>query len=418
MNNVFTILRREYLERVRTRAFVISTIAAPLLMIALIAVPILMERNSEQTERIIVVVDATGTLGDRLAEHLRDAGYQVEIAPAGSSEAAAGRARAESGEIGAVLELDTRTLAAGSARWISRSPPPTARRFVILQAITRAALEARLGEPDAEIAELMAGGDLEFVNLRQDATDDEGLDREAGMAAAFVGGLLLYIVLLIYGSVVARAVLEEKTGRIVEIIISTVAPWQLLFGKIVGVGAVGLTQLTVWIGSAILLATFGLSAALPLLSDAGAIESAFQALPGVGVILFFLVSFVLGYFLYASFFAAVGAICSTEQETHQLQFPVVMLLIVAFFLLMPILNEPDTTFALVMSLVPLFSPILMFGRVAAGAAAPWEAVLAIALLVGAVFVSAWIVGRIYRVGILMQGKRPTLPELWRWLREA
>jgi ABC-2 type transport system permease protein len=249
--------------------------------------------------------------------------------------------------------------------------------------------------------------------------EDDRVARMTGMGAGFVGAFLLYMVLIIYGSMVLRAVLEEKTGRIVEIIISSVRPWELMLGKVLGVGAVGLFQLVIWAAAGSLILTMGvpyLLAFLPI--EAELLAQVRDVLPGVGVVAFFVVCFLLGYFLYASLFAAVGAMCSTEEEAQQLQFPVVMLVVFPIVLLMPTLENPDASWAQAASLFPFFAPILMFARVAASAAAMWEVGLSVVLMVGALWVTAWVAGRIYRVGILMQGKRPTVPELWRWIRQG
>jgi len=235
-----------------------------------------------------------------------------------------------------------------------------------------------------------------------------------GVAGAFI----LYFALLVYGAMVLRSVLEEKTGRIVEVILSSVRPWELMLGKILGVGAVGLTQLLIWVVFGALLLTLGAAALLPLVAETGILDQVPVFLPGWGLVVFFLICFFLGYFIYASIFAAVGAMCSTEEEAQQLQLPVVMVVLVPFLFLLPVLEDPESRLATVLSLFPLFSPILMFARVAVDAAPPWQAGISVVGMVGALAVVAWVAGRIYRVGILMQGKRPTLPELWRWVREG
>ena len=223
--------------------------------------------------------------------------------------------------------------------------------------------------------------------------------------------------LLLYGGQIQRAILEEKSGRIVEIIISSMRPWEFLLGKIVGVGAVGLLQIGVWIGFVMLLAL----AVLPALPVVAAMLpgsfSVSEMLPGLGEVAFFAVCFVLGYLVYASVFAAVGALNSNETEAAQMMWPVVVLAMVPMMTLGPVLDDPGGTMAMWLSQVPFFSPVLMFTRVAVGAAAPWEIALSLALLVLGLLGMAFVAGRIYRVGILMQGKRPTLPEVWRWVRQ-
>jgi ABC-2 type transport system permease protein len=262
----------------------------------------------------------------------------------------------------------------------------------------------------------LAGGELEVLELNSETNGASESDPEFGVA--FIGAMLLYMVIVLYAVAVMRATLEEKTGRIVEILISSIKPWELMLGKILGVGSVGLTQLAVWFALGVLAFSMGipaLVAARPELADLGEIS---QYLPGLGVLGLFLALFLGGYFLYSALYAAVGAMCNTEEEAQQAQFPVIMLLVVPIMFLMPIIENPNSTTAVVASLVPFFAPVLMFARAATGAVPFWQIALALALLVASTLVVAWIAGRIYRVGILMQGKRPTLPELWRWVREA
>jgi ABC-2 type transport system permease protein len=191
-----------------------------------------------------------------------------------------------------------------------------------------------------------------------------------------------------------------------------------MLGKILGVGSVGLTQLAVWFLLGVLGFTLGLPALVatrPELADLGQIR---EVLPGVWLLALFLALFLGGYFLYSALYAAVGAMCNTEEEAQQAQFPVIMLLVLPIMFLMPIIEDPNSTAAVVSSFIPFFTPVLMFARAGTGAVPLWQIGLALVLLVGATAAVAWIAGRIYRVGILMQGKRPTLPELWRWVKEA
>jgi ABC-2 type transport system permease protein len=418
MRSVLAVIRREYVQRVRTRAFVIGTIAGPLLLIGFVSFTIFMEMRGNTSEQAMALVDRTGVLGEGLASRLEEGGMTVEIVTPGSVEEEGLRERASNGELAGILELDEGTLERAEARWIGEGAPSTLRGLSIRQAVGQAALAARLGDSvsDESISALLGGGRLEVELLDPDATDEGS--RGTGLAAGFFGAFLLYLVLIIYGTMVLRAVLEEKTTRIVEIIISSKKPWALMLGKVVGVGAVGLTQLSIWVLAGLLVVSVGIPSAMSFVPDPGFLDEIRGAIPGVGVFVFFGIAFLLGYFIYASLFAAVAAMCSTEQEAQQIQFPVVMLIVIPVLTIAPVMEDPSSTFALAMSLFPFFSPILMFARVAAGATALWEPLLSIALMVGTLFGTSWVAGRIYRVGILMQGKRPTLPELWRWIREA
>jgi ABC-2 type transport system permease protein len=191
-----------------------------------------------------------------------------------------------------------------------------------------------------------------------------------------------------------------------------------MLGKILGVGSVGLTQLAVWILCGILALTFGVPALMAARPDLADPEAIAQALPGLGLISLFLALFLGGYFLYAALYSAVGAMCSTEEEAQQAQFPVVLFLIAPIIFLMPVMENPHAPFAVIMSMVPFFSPVLLYARAGAAEIPLSQIAASLTLLYLGVWGVAWVAGRIYRVGILMQGKRPTLPELWRWVKEA
>lgn len=416
MRTVSIIIAREYMQRVRTKGFVIGTIAAPILLLALLIIPGMMGARSVMSELELGLVDHTGELGEDLATRLEGGGYSVEIA--GSPAQIEGMmARAASGELNGVLVLDSASLERGAAAYVGENSPSALREFVIKQAVVQAALERRLGSADDPgVAELLRGGSLTVELVGEDVRDDEA--RMAGYAAGFGGAFFLYFVLMIYGSMVLRSVLEEKTGRIAEVVLSSVRPWQLMLGKVVGVGAVGLTQIMVWVLSAALILSLGVPAALPFLPDSELLADLPAMIPSAWVMVHFVISFVMGYFIYSSLFAAVGAMCSSDEEAQQAQLPVIMLVVVPFVFMMPVLDDPGSTFAVLMSLFPFFTPILMFGRVAVGGAPLWEVLISIGGMVLALLAVAWVAGRIYRVGILMQGKRPTLPELWRWVRQA
>lgn len=415
--NSWAVVVREYLVRVRSRAFVISTLLVPIIMGGLVAVPLAMEGGGARDVSGLLVADRTGVMAPLLLPRLAEAGFRVDVVDEDELQSpSAVERRMELGPYLALLELDHQTLQEGRALWRGEAPPPPLRRLAIQQAVVRTAVELRLeveGDP-ASVGRLLDGGALEFRILGNAAAAPPS---EGRMVLAIAGAFFLYMVILIYGTMLLRAVLEEKTGRIAEVLLSAMRPWELMLGKVLGVGAVGLSQLTIWLGMASLI----IVAILPGLADdtvAGYMAALPPGLvPGPGLLAFFLVSFLLGYFLYASLFAAVGAMCSTEEEAQQAQFPVVMLVVVPVILLFPLMENPDSSAAVVLSLIPFFAPVLMFARVALDAAPMWQAGLALGLMTLTLLGTAWGAGRIYRVGILMQGKRPTVPELWKWIRQ-
>ncbi len=418
MSQVWVVVRREYLERVRTKGFVIATLAVPLIMMGLMAFSIFMGVRSQQSEREMALVDYTGALGASVAADLDQAGWEIEVAEPSAGAAAELERRLEDDEIQAYLILDDVTAAEGAFVYRSKDGPGRVFRAISERVVAEAALSARLAgmEDPAGLRQLLGGGELEFQALR-DEDDGEAVDEGVSLVVGFAGAFLLYITMLIYGAYVLRSVLDEKTNRVVEVVISSIRPWQLMLGKILGVGAMGLTQLGIWVAFVAVLALAG----LPLAAARLPIENVdlLQAvLPGVGVLLLFLVYFVLGYFLYAALFAAVGAMCSREEEAQQAQFPLVMLLIVPLMLQMNTINGRGFEWIEWVALFPFFSPILMFPRAAAGTVPAWMTALSLLLMAAAIAGTAWVAGRIYRTGILMQGKRPTLKELVRWIRAS
>lgn len=414
MGSVWAVIRREYLERVRTKWFIATTVGGPLLFTALMVVPIWFASQDEAAERIIVVVDRTGELAPAAQRHLEQAGFVVEQAgDAGDEALAALIQRSADGDVGGVLVLDSSTLDRGAARLSAKSRPSTFRRMTMEAAVVQAALEVRLG-PGADVEALLGGGALEVDLLSTDGASFE----DAEFLRVYMGAFLLYMVILFYAVAVMRSTLEEKTSRIVEVVISSMRPWHLMLGKILGVGAVGLTQLGVWVAFGLVTTLMGLPALVAARPELAQLSEMREFLPDLGYLALFLVFFLGGYFMYAAMYAAVGAMVNSEQEAQQAQFPVIILLVAPIVLIMGVIQSPNSTASVILSLVPVFSPILMFARAAGGAAPMWQVALSVVLMGLTVLALAWLAGRIYKVGILMAGKRPTLPELFRWVRQA
>ena len=412
--NVWAVIRREYLQRVRSRWFIAATVGGPLFMAALFVVPAWFAAQSEEGARDLAVVDGTGVLYERLAPKLEEAGWTVFEERWRADVVTELRAAAADGAFGGFVMLDELTLETGEAILYTNDRPSTVRQFSMRSAIARAALEYQLEQRGVDAEAMLEGGELEIEVLSGVGADME----DPKFAVAYLGAFFLYMVILLYAVSVMRATLEEKTNRIVEVIISAMKPWHLMLGKILGVGAVSMTQMAIWIAAGVLLFAMGLPmlvAAQPELAD---LSNLTDVLPGAGMLALFVGYFVFGFFMFSGLYAAVGAMCSTDEEAQQAQIPVMIFLIVPIVMITPVIESPSSGFAVWSSLFPLFSPILMWGRIAGGGAAAWEIALSFALMGLTVVAIAWVAGRIYRVGILMAGKRPTVPELWRWIREA
>lgn len=414
MSDIWAVIKREYLQRVRSKWFIFATVGGPIFMLGLILVPAYFAAQSEEADRVLAVVDRTGILFEGLAPRLEEAGYDVSEEAWSSDVVTALTQRVADGELGGFLVLDDETLRTGASIFYGNDRPSTVRRITLRSAIAQSALEVQLTEQGVDAQALLSGGDMQIEIL---ATEGAGMD-DPRFAVAYIGAFFLYMVILLYAVAVMRATLEEKTNRVVEVIISSMKPWHLMLGKIVGVGAVGLTQMAVWALSAVVISSAGLPMLIASRPELANLEQLKEVLPGLGLLLLFLGFFVLGFFMFAGLYAAVGAMCNTDEEAQQAQFPVSMLLIVPIIFVMQVIENPGTPLATGLSLFPFFSPILMFARVAGGGAPAWQVALSFVLMGGAVLAVAWVAGRIYKVGILMAGKRPTLPELVRWVREA
>ncbi len=412
---VWTVIRREYLQRVRNRWFIVTTLGFPLLLAAMTLLPAVLGQRDARRERHIAIVDRSDVLFDKVAPRMDEAGYTLDTVPAGVATEDL-NVRVLDGDLGAYLLLDDQTLIDGTATYVAGSSPSAIRRFTIREIVSRAALDAELERAGVttEVSVLLDDAGLDVQTLGGDGVDES----DDAFIRAFIGTFFLYFAIFFYGVAVLRSVLEEKTGRIVEVIVSSMKPSQLMLGKILGVGAVGLTQLLVWIASAVLVVGLALPNMIAFLPEGVELSDIREVLPDFQVVGAFSILFLLGYFLYAAVFAAVGAMCSTEEEAQQAQFPVIMLLVVPFLMVSSAIQNGGSVLWIGLSMFPFFSPILMYARVAAGLASPFQFWGAVALLIGAIWAIAWIAGRIYKVGILMQGKRPTLPELLRWVREA
>jgi ABC-2 type transport system permease protein len=414
MKALLAVIRREYLQRVRSKAFILGTIAAPLILVAMFVGPIILSSRDKDDGKI-AIVDATGVLAEGVFERLKSESFEPEIVPFTSTVVQQQDDRVENGDIFGFVILDEETLSTGAAEFRGDGRPGAIRRIRLQQAIVRAALEQRLTAADAEVDALLGGGEIDYTDLGDE--ESEGVQRAAEYATGFIGAMILYATLLLYGIQVMRSVLEEKTSRIVEVVISAIAPWQLMLGKILGVGAVALTQLGIWTASVALVATSGLPLLIAARPELAELENFMEYLPAAGAFVLFFVFFVLGFFLFSGLYAAVAAMCSSDEEMQQTQIPVTMLIVVPILFLAPVIEDPNGPMAFWLSMVPFFSPVLMFPRYLGGAPL-WQPLLSIVGILITTVIVAWVAGRIYRVGILMQGKRPTLPELWRWVKEA
>lgn len=439
MGKLLAVIGREYVERVRTRWFLVATLFGPLFFLAISLLPIWLASRDEGTKEAgnVVVIDATGgTLAPRLLEALGDsAGGRPEVvvvapaavAAAESSATAAVRARTR---IGYVV-LDSATLAGDRARYAGRNATTMTDMNRLGRAIDRAVLATRLEGTGIAPSRLDSLTRID-VRLQRDELTETGRKGGGGgrNVAGFFVSFLLYMILVVFGQNILRSVIEEKTTRVAEVVVASVKPDILLLGKVLGVGGVALTQVLVWGASAALIG----SRVVPLLvpsrprsagAAAAAADSASRAgdlLGSVsfepGVLLALLAFFVLGFIFFAACYAAVGAMVNSEQEAQQASLPVTMMLVASAVFMQPILLSPNGAMARTLSFVPFTAPVVMPLRLAASSVPTWELLVSLACVAAGCVAALWLAARIYRVGLLMYGKRPSLAELLRWIRYA
>ena len=423
-DKTLVIAKREYLTKIRSKGFWVATVVLPLFMVAMGVIPVLIISRAT-SEISAVLVDETGRLGPGIAEALAEGGAgigpiaRVDVAvepPAEDAEAQRGALdrRLLDEEIDAWIWIDRPGLKEGRVEYHARNVSNTLTQEVIEEAISTEVRTLRLAEAgyDPEAVRPL----LDPVSLRTVKVSEKGSRAEAGEAGFFLAyGLffLLYLVLLIWGQQVLQGVLEEKASRVVEVVISSARPFELMLGKLVGIGGAALTQFGIWLATAVVLTAPGLVAMVASLPEDLGLPT-FSVGQAAAVVVFF----VLGFFVYSSMFAAVGASFNNLQEAQQLAWLPSVPIILPIFFLFPVINDSNGTLAVVTSLVPILTPILMPLRIAVEMPPVWQVALGIVLTGAFVYLMMRLCGRIYRVGILMYGKKPDLRELWRWLRYA
>ncbi|MBS1812121.1 MAG: ABC transporter permease [Acidobacteria bacterium] len=418
MDKLLAIIRREYLTRVRSKGFLIGTILTPLFMAGIAFLPMLFFGKGDQRSLRIIVLDQTKdeSLYQRSAKFLtenNDRSDRIEVSREGiSSENIQARLQALNEEIkadklGGYILIPSDVLESGKIEQRAKNPNDFALQGRIRNAVKQAIVEERMlraGISPEKVKEVSKDIHIDFIN-------EQG-ERETPLAKwilSFAMGIILYISILVYGLYVMRGVMEEKQSRIIEVLLSSVKPFYLMLGKVTGIGLVALTQVSIWVGSMFLISSIAAAQALAF----G--EFKIPRIP-FSMIAFMLIFLVLGYFLYSTLYAMVGAMVSSEEDGQQAQMPITILLVLPYILSSFVLSKPDGLIATILSLVPFFSPILMFMRITVQQPPWWQIALSILLLIGSILGSVWLAAKIYRVGVLMYGKRPSLPELMKWLK--
>ena len=413
MRNIWLVARREYLEQVRGRAFKMTTFGVPAIFAVLIGIGYLSNLGLG-SGRHLAVASNDAILANEIKSQLlgdKDAKAKVDIvSPASSADRDVLVSEVRSKKIDGFLWVETPSGEAPTATYTSSSSGDFVTGGRLHDAVNHAILDARLtagGMLRNDADKLVDGVRLQTYQVKKDGSVVKS-NAAASFWKGYVMAILLSMTTMIYGMNVARSIIQEKTSRIFEVMLAIAKPADMLAGKLIGVGAVGLTQIGIWlIAGAILLGTR--IAASVLSGDYAVHVSAIEAI-------LFPVYFVLGYLLYSSLFAGLAASCETEQELQMYMPLAAAPTWLSFTLILVVMNDSNSLWAIAGSLFPPTAPIIMFLRMASQIPPVWQFAASIGLLVLSIWLVLWISAKLYRVGILMYGKRATLPELVRWLR--
>ncbi|HEY0319390.1 MAG TPA: ABC transporter permease [Pyrinomonadaceae bacterium] len=451
MDKLLAIIKREYIQRVRSRMFVVWTILGPLMLVFFSVVPALVFGIKAGEPTRIAVIDQTGKMYDRVQAALTDESGIGDEGEAPESKAVkninaspqdrmrrASRSMSGSYAIEPV-NLDGRSIETVTAELNQRVLKNQLDGYLIIprdvltsgqisyhgrntgDVVTMDQIRSRVAKAirdqiiaEANVPQKVFADISKPVKMDPRRITETGTQRDsgAGFILVLIVGFLIYLMLITYGQVILGAVVEEKETRIAEVLFSSVRSFTLMMGKLIGVSLVALTQYGIW---AIVFALFALYGVGMLASQGIPVE-----LPQIppSLVIYFIIFFLLGYFIYATIYALVGAMVTTTQEGGQVALPVIFLLMIGFYLSFAVMRSPNSSFAFWVSMVPFWSPITMMVRIVTQQPPFWEIALSIGIGIATVILLIWLAARVYRIGMLMYGKRASIPEVIRWVRQT
>lgn len=442
MSKIGIIIGREFNERVRKKSFIITTLLTPLLMIALMVAPMLLTQYSGSEQKHIAVVDDSGLIGKKLISNDEILFEQTELPIE--------LARIQFSDSYAILHIGSSIMENNAdIRLYTNSTASITLEMNIASQLENVIEEIKLQRLNIEDLPSILASIKTDINLHSYSngapTEESAAGTHTGEKAnssivatvvAYALSFMLYMFILIYGVMVMQSVIEEKNSRVLEVMVSTVRPIEMMLGKILGVASVALLQVAIWV---VLLLGVGffvmpelipseMSMAVEMLKQGASPENAgvdmglLQAIATLTdvaylakIIVSLLVFMVSGFLLYAALFAAIGSSVDNPQDAQQLQTPVTIPIILSLFVMLSVINDPTSELAFWFSMIPLTSPIVMMARIPYDIPT-WEIALSLGILIATFAVVVWFAGKIYRVGILMHGKKPTLKELWKWMQ--
>ena len=419
------IIKREYLTRVKTKGFIIGTFLLPVMMFVMMMAPaFFMSRAGQSAQQKIAIVDQTDQLAPKLVKAFQDIKnnkgeqrFEVQLYNARNGLDAVKQELNENvsqGALDAYLvippdifennQFQMHAKSVGNIEFVER----------VERTVSGVVRNTRLEESglDTDLVHRLNS----WVNVTTFKVGEEGSTEqraEFSFIYSLLMGLILYMMLLLYGQFVVRAIIEDKNSRVIEVIVSSVKPSQFMAGKVLGIGATGLTQFLIWVVTFLLITTYGLTMAQAVAPDLNNLP-----LPALSplVLASFCIFFLLGYFFYATIGAAIGSMVNSDSDAQSYQWIMIFPIIISFFLMFAINNSPESLFATIMSFIPFFTPILMFARVLNDGAPLWQVGLSVVTMGLSLWAMIWIAARIFRIGILMYGKKPNLPEVMKWIK--
>ena len=437
MSNLGLIIKREYITRVRKKSFIIISLLAPFGILLLLFLPALIEIFGSQTETSVAVVDHTNYYGKFLQT---DNVASFSNLPSDLDEDVL-RQMCTTDDFDAYMLIEGSPASKDSVKIFSNSTLTIDLVSKIENDLRNGLRERCLSDYSMHSAQLDSlfnvvnkqRANVTTINVSKDGSDSES-SVIVGFLVSVIVMFLIYTFVLVSGSMVMSSVMEEKNSRIIEVLVASVKPFDLMMGKIIGVALTTLTQFAIWfvIGTmATIVATVVMptpdvdvltqsSVAMTEQVDEGVIIKIMQMLSSINIfeiLVLFVVYFIGGYLLYASFFACIGAAVENQSDGQQLMLPLTMIIIVALYIALYAAKDPNGTISIVGSMIPFTSPIVMMARIPFGVSI-WQILLSILILVGSFVLSTWVAARIYRVGILMYGKKPSIQEIWKWFKQS
>ncbi|MBN1164661.1 MAG: ABC transporter permease, partial [Candidatus Krumholzibacteriota bacterium] len=407
---------------VRRKSFLIGTLLGPILMGVMIFAPALILQLSPASQMNIAVVDFQGSLFEKmqasLTDTLKSGELMFNLREIKATPDQVGKVKktlnpeVESDILDAYIILPAEIIENNQAVLYGKRVGDLKAFERFNSAVNNAVIGLRLASEGFDhevVGKLVKRVQIESMMIKEGGKEEKG-QFELMFMSTFIFVMMLYMTILMWGVAVMRSIIEEKNNRVVEVLLSSLRPIDLLFGKIFGVGAVGLTQYAIWAAVSVIMVLYGLSM--------GGMMAEVVAHFSLVTLIYFIIYYLLGFHFYSTLFAGVGSICNSDQEAQQLQTPIVLCLVFTIMIPMLIIQNPDSTFATIVSLIPFFTPIVMFMRITILMPPVWQIALSILIMLVSIYLAGRVAAKIFQVGILMYGKRPDIREVLKWLKRA